>query len=171
MLKWNNNVGKKNDNEPTDRLTVGLIAKKNSWHRRIPIFGLLELPYKLLILLVVALLLSSSFAVFYYTNWKMRNKVVIHIGDYKINKPEYNKLISQAKQLKISEYDAHKQIREALQCIARGDLGVLEVKSLKWKPGYIRVRVGNIRIICRLVGDKYEVLHITNRNEKIYRGI
>lgn len=63
------------------------------------------------------------------------------------------------------------RVREALQCIARGDLGVLEVKSLKWKPGYIRVRVGNIRIICRLVGDKYEVLHITNRNEKTYRGI
>ena len=63
------------------------------------------------------------------------------------------------------------RVREALQCIARGDLGVLEVKSLKGKPGYIRVRVGSIRIICRLVGDKYEVLHITNRNEKTYRGI
>lgn len=121
MLKWNNNVGKKNDNEPTDRLTVGLIAKKNSWHRRIPIFGLLELPYKLLILLVVALLLSSSFAVFYYTNWKRQNKVIIHIGDYKIKKPEYNKLISQAKQLKISEDDADKQIREALASRAAAD--------------------------------------------------
>ncbi len=63
------------------------------------------------------------------------------------------------------------RVREALQHIVQGNLDALDVKSLKGKPGYIRVRVGRIRIICRLVGNEYEVLHITNRDEKTYKNL
>lgn len=63
------------------------------------------------------------------------------------------------------------RVREALQYIAQGDVDTLDVKSIKGKPGYIRVRVGRIRIICRQEGDKYGVLHITNRNEKTYKDL
>lgn len=63
------------------------------------------------------------------------------------------------------------RVREALRHIAKGDLDGLDVKSLKGKSGYIRIRVGRVRIICRQVGGEYEVLHITNRNEKTYKDL
>ncbi len=63
------------------------------------------------------------------------------------------------------------RVREALRCIAQGNLDMLDVKSLKGKPGYVRIRVGGVRIICQLVGGEYEVLHITNRNERTYKDI
>lgn len=63
------------------------------------------------------------------------------------------------------------RVREALQCIAQGNLDMLDVKSLKGRPGYVRIRVGRVRVICRLVGGEYEVLHITNRNERTYKDI
>lgn len=63
------------------------------------------------------------------------------------------------------------RVREALRQIASGDLDGLDVKSLKGKLGYIRIRVGRVRIICRQVDEDYEVLHITNRNEKTYKDL
>lgn len=62
-------------------------------------------------------------------------------------------------------------IREALRQIANADLTGLDVKSLKGKSGYIRIRVGRVRIICRQVDDEYEVLHITSRNKKTYKNL
>jgi mRNA-degrading endonuclease RelE of RelBE toxin-antitoxin system len=63
------------------------------------------------------------------------------------------------------------RVRAALQHIALGELETLDVKALKGKPGYIRIRAGRVRIICKQVHDGYEVLHITNRNEKTYKGL
>lgn len=63
------------------------------------------------------------------------------------------------------------RVRAALQHIAFGNLDELDVKALKGKQGYIRIRVGRVRIICKQVEGVYEVLHITNRNEKTYKDL
>jgi mRNA-degrading endonuclease RelE of RelBE toxin-antitoxin system len=62
-------------------------------------------------------------------------------------------------------------VRQAMCAISTHQLEGLDVKSLKGKPGYIRVRVGRVRIICRLVKDQYVVLHIANRDEKTYKNL
>ncbi len=63
------------------------------------------------------------------------------------------------------------RVRAILSKIANDDRAGLDVKSLKGRPGYIRIRVDRVRIICLKVGGEYEVLHITNRNEKTYRDM
>lgn len=63
------------------------------------------------------------------------------------------------------------RVRAALRQIARSNLDELDVKVLKGRPGHIRVRVGRVRIICKRVDNIYEVLHITNRNEKTYKDL
>ena len=62
-------------------------------------------------------------------------------------------------------------IRETLQLIENGEIDNLDVKSLKGRTGYIRIRVGRVRIICLQRGGNYEVLHITNRNENTYKNL
>lgn len=63
------------------------------------------------------------------------------------------------------------RVRDALCLIESGDLSDLDAKSLKGKSGYIWIRVGRIRIICLQRGGDYEILHITNRNEKTYKNL
>ncbi len=63
------------------------------------------------------------------------------------------------------------RVRMALMLLQSGDLSRLDVKALTGKPGFIRVRVGRVRIICKRLDEGYEILHITNRNEKTYKGL
>lgn len=63
------------------------------------------------------------------------------------------------------------RVHLTLQQIDSGNLDGLNVKVLKGKLGYIRIRVGRVRIICEQVNGVYQVLHITNRNEKTYKDL
>lgn len=55
--------------------------------------------------------------------------------------------------------------------IVDNDMTKLDAKALKGKAGYIRVRVGRVRIICKQVNGGYEVLHITYRDERTYKNL
>jgi mRNA-degrading endonuclease RelE of RelBE toxin-antitoxin system len=45
----------------------------------------------------------------------------------------------------------------------------LNMKPIKGKKGFYRVRVERVRIIYRLTEKGNEIVHVTNRNEKTYR--
>lgn len=60
-------------------------------------------------------------------------------------------------------------VRKALYLVSLNQLDGLNVKSLRGKPGFIRIRVGRVRIICQLVDEQYEVIHIAKRDEKTYK--
>ncbi len=63
------------------------------------------------------------------------------------------------------------RVRATLVLLESGDLNGLDVKALTGKPGFIRVRVGRVRIICQRRDKSYEIFHITNRNEKTYKDL
>ncbi len=63
------------------------------------------------------------------------------------------------------------RVSVALALLQAGDLSTLDVKVLTGKPGFIRVRVGRLRIICRRRSAGYEIIHIANRNENTYKDL
>lgn len=63
------------------------------------------------------------------------------------------------------------KVHEAAGVIAAGDFSRVNVKALKGKPGYLRIRVGRVRIIAKRIDGGYEIVHITNRNEKTYKDM
>lgn len=69
---------------------------------------------------------------------------------------------------KLSEKE-RKKIKQALEKLFSGDAKGLDIKRLKDRSDIFRLRVGDLRIIYRVVKDKIFVLAISRRNEKTYR--
>ncbi len=60
-------------------------------------------------------------------------------------------------------------IKLAVAKILSGDYSGLDVKMLKGQKGVFRVRVGNYRVIFKVVDKKQRIVAIDRRNEKTYR--
>lgn len=63
------------------------------------------------------------------------------------------------------------QVNHALERLQMNKLEGMRVRAIQGKKGVYRIRVGRIRIMYRSSGQRQEVLHITNRNEKTYRDL
>ena len=62
------------------------------------------------------------------------------------------------------------KIITAIEKIKAGDFTGLNVKPLKGHKGCFRIRIGRVRIICKISKAGYEILHITNRDDQTYRN-
>ena len=61
------------------------------------------------------------------------------------------------------------QISSAVENIEHGHLDGLNIKPIRGKKGFYRVRVGRTRIIYRFTEKDNEIIHITNRDDQTYR--
>ena len=62
------------------------------------------------------------------------------------------------------------RVETAIKAITSGNLGTLNVKPIKGKQGYCRVRIGRVRIIYRKLNNHNEVVHVNNRDNQTYRN-
>jgi len=62
-------------------------------------------------------------------------------------------------------------IKAVLEQILNGNYDGLDIKMLKGQKDIFRVRVGNYRIIFKIVDKQPRVLAIAQRNEKTYRDL
>lgn len=63
-------------------------------------------------------------------------------------------------------------LKLAVAQIVSGDLAGLDVKAMAGHGGLFRVRVGDYRIIFRQhAGEEPNIISISRRNEKTYRGL
>ncbi len=62
-------------------------------------------------------------------------------------------------------------IARVLQAILSGSFESLDIKRLKGKRQYYRIRVGDIRIIFTFSGADYYVISIDRRSEKTYKDL
>lgn len=69
---------------------------------------------------------------------------------------------------KLSEKE-RKKIKRALEKLFSGKIGGLDVKKLKDRSDIFRLRVGDLRIIYRIIKKKIYILAISRRNEKTYK--
>lgn len=69
---------------------------------------------------------------------------------------------------KLSEKE-RKKVKQALKKIFSYDIKGLDIKKLKDRSEIFRLRVGDLRVIYRVVNNKIFILAISRRNEKTYK--
>lgn len=69
---------------------------------------------------------------------------------------------------KLSEKE-RKKIKQVLTKLFAAEIKGLDIKKLKDRNDIFRLRVGDLRIIYRVLRDKISVLAISRRNEKTYK--
>lgn len=69
---------------------------------------------------------------------------------------------------KISQKDADK-IADIFELIKKGNVKKLNIKKLKGYPNVFRVRVGNYRIIYKIVDGKTFIIEVSKRNDLTYK--
>ena len=69
---------------------------------------------------------------------------------------------------KLSEKE-RKKIKQALEKLFSDEIKGLDIRKLKDRSDIFRLRIGNLRIIYRVSGEKISILAISRRNEKTYK--
>ncbi len=69
---------------------------------------------------------------------------------------------------KLSEKE-RKKIKQALEKLFSDEIKGLDIRKLKDRSDIFRLRIGNLRIIYRVLGEKISILAISRRNEKTYK--